>query len=310
MSGSDLFEGLKRIRAQNMRTKHLLGWVDEAGEKGLMRRLREEDDASLGLMCALCVPAEKESEVRRRLSGPFAEFKDTFGLLSKSHITDAFDPKNSAWSHASKIRTDIFGIIKEARLHVVYDACRMVVARRSFTRQQELERKLRELQSERYAFGNLDDRERLERRLIGGLARKVDLLAFSEGADNLDLFFDRMDDQIFEELKAKAAQISSLQTSIVAKGWDREKRKPACTTWTFDRSSDSTPVSFLTLMKLEVASTTDGRIFAADVVTNSLFRHLRELPSNSHLNVKAATDGWILSDCVFANPMPGPEDFV
>src|SRR5829696_1135710 len=102
--------------------------------------------------------AEKESEVRRRLSGPFAEFKDTFGLLSKSHITDAFDPKNSAWSHASKIRTDIFGIIKEARLHVVYDACRMVVARRSFTRQQELERKFRELQSERYAFGNLDDR--------------------------------------------------------------------------------------------------------------------------------------------------------
>jgi len=119
-----------------------------------------------------------------------------------------------------------------------------------------------------------------------------------------------MDDQIFEELKAKAAQISSLQTSIVAKGWDREKRKPARTTWTFDRSSDSTPVSFPTLMKLEVASTTDERIFAADVVTNSLFRHLRELPSNSHLNVKAATDGWILSDCVFANPMPGPEDFV
>jgi hypothetical protein len=60
---------------------------------------------------------------------------------------------------------------------------------------------------------------------------------------------------------------------------------------------------------IKVVGKADPLIFAADVVTNSLWRHLSRLSADADLNDVTSVEGWPLRDITFTEPRPGASSF-
>jgi hypothetical protein len=168
-------------------TKNVHAWIDETGEKGLLHRLSSNKDDDFGLVCSLCVPAEREAEFRAGLRPMFACMRNLIGGEDKVHITDAFCAGDKA-AKADAIRDNLFKFIASTQVAILYEARRLRVARHSFLMDQELQTHFRAMQDGKYAFPNQVDQDRLEVDMAVGLALKLDLFAYLGGADHLDLF--------------------------------------------------------------------------------------------------------------------------
>jgi hypothetical protein len=220
-----LFENLRLARARNAFTRGVSAWIDEAGYKGLMHRLRVEDDAKIGLMCALAAPIERIDEVRAKLRLPFAHFEDQFGKSTKAHITDAFVSRDRR-PILERVRNELFEVVSALGLPILYEAARLGIVRRTFSSEQQMQQTIRANQDARYAFPNQLDGDRVEVRLASGLIRKLDVFAYWVGADHLDVLFDRMDAAILNDINDQIETLNSPRRRVVAKGWDKEERAP------------------------------------------------------------------------------------
>lgn len=283
-------------------------YVDEAGEKGFLRNLSPDKDAAIALLAALVIPQLDSERFITAFTMPFEAFKAARPPgVGSLHITDAFTAGNEEWaSVARRVRSDIFNLIETLQIPLVYDARRLQVARRSFEFAETLKNQSRSMRRSDIKISNRPSGERLEETCMIGLLLKLDALAENCAIEKVDLFTDYMDSSItqsFESTMERARSIGNAKERVV-KGWDPKTRTKVQGTIQLSVSAkDFVDDAEETLHAqhigdLVVVGKDNPMVFAADVVVNGLYHHLRSLAVDAPLNHPSSIEGWFLKSRV------------
>jgi hypothetical protein len=282
-------------------------YVDEAGAKGFLRNLNAASDGEIALIGAIAIPRNESERFRNALTGPFERFKNArpstdYGL----HITDAFGSGDANWATvAGQSRNEIIANIRKLQMPVVFDARRLRVARESYERMQTLLGRPSNQQRSNISISTRPSAERVEETCMIGLAIKLDCLAIDFGLGQVDLMTDQLDRPISELFKAmmeRTRTVSAPDERVVA-GWDRVAKKKGEGSIRMNVVDVAgNPVEWLDskhLGDLVVLGKDDPLVFAADVVVNALYHHLKQLPLEAPLNSPSSVAGWSLADRVY-----------
>jgi hypothetical protein len=292
-----------------MSTADIIAYVDEAGEKGLIRNLTSDRDPKVALFAALLFPASRINELQTAFAPAFTRFKNEGGVrLEKLHITEAFKPGNEDLrSMAEQVRDEIFQQLKDNLVPIVYTGRRMRVLREGFSlMEQNLEfakkqaEALRAGQPKTIAVPERLSDERIEEDLAAGLTLKLDAYAMDCALKLIDLVTDEMDSPIAKKLNVRIDEMRSIsyqQTTV--KAFDLTAHKSIERKITFGVRNPPFPLDVAHLGQLIVVGKDDPLVFAADVVANALNNHLSDLKPEAPLNAPSSIEGWILSDRVW-----------
>jgi len=296
--------------------QHSKAYVDEAGAKGLLRNLNASTDDEIAVLAALVTPQGSEEHFHNVLLLPFEKFKSArpngVGTL---HITDAFIPGNEEWaSVAREVRTELFTKIRELKIPIIYDARRQRVARRSYQVATDLMEKARALRTSIISINHRPSAERIDGACMTGLALKLDALAEDQGLGVIDLITDQMDRSIaelFEEMIEETATISKTKDASVP-GWNPVERKKVFGTIRIEiKDKRGQPIQWLDTKHVGdvvVLGKDNPLVFAADVVVNALYHHLKSLSADAPLNAPSSIRGWELAECVYGVRVSAFED--
>lgn len=274
----------------------LLAYIDDSGEKGLLRNLEASKDDEIALLAAIVIPEVSVESLRQVFSPPFESFKAARPHGSeKLHITDAFASNDANWiAVAGEVREAIFSLVDNHDISVIYEARRARIARESFEREQNLATSAAQ---ERRSGIRLNDRpstELLEEDPMLGLVLKLNAFCEDRHFNTVDLFTDQMDskkEHRFKQSIEKAKSLSQPATQVV-RGWNPETQAPVLRTIQFKLHYASGKTledrNAAHLGKLEVVGKDDPFVFAADVVANALRHHLAGLPQNAPINGPAS----------------------
>lgn len=283
----------------------LPAYVDEAGARGLVRDIGAERDHEFGLMCAVLFEPEGHAKALQDFRPPFEAFRDAKPSGEKLHITDAFKPGNDAWGAVAKIvREQYIQLIQITRPMVIYAARRLRFDRASHERSEKLQSaaKAARRSSIKVVEENRPSDRRIEDGLITSLAIRLDAFAADMASQvhdvkQVDLLFDEIDiAERYEAVIQRTREVSKNITTV--KGWD-----PAQSTRVQGAISTLVDASFRIDTKfiggIHVLGKEQPLILAADIVTNYLAHHLKQLPDNAPLNAPSSIDGWGLQDRVW-----------
>jgi hypothetical protein len=306
---SDAQFALTSLGFSKMSTADIIAYVDEAGEKGLIRNLTPDRDPKVALFAALLFSGSRINELQTAFEPAFIRFKNEGGArLEKFHITEAFKPGNEDLRPmAEEVRDKIFQQLEENLIPIVYTARRIRLLREGFSLMEQ-NFKFAEKQAEALRAGRprtiaVPDRpgdERIEEDLAGGLTLKLDAYATDFGLKLIDLVTDEMDSPIAKKLNVRMEEMRSIsyqQTTV--KAFDLTARKPAPIKIIFGVKNPPFPLDVTHLGQLMVVGKDDPLVFAADVVANALNNHLSDIPSDAPLNAPSSIEGWILRDRVW-----------
>lgn len=280
----------------------LLAFADEAGARGLLRDLTPATDHEVSVLCTLPIPAEHLDTVRREFQPLFARFAAAAPAGAKLHITEAFAPGNDAWRVvAEQVRDDLFALMHQMRVISIYMARRSKVARLTFERLQSVkeEAKAQKRSKIQIVGANRPSDERIEDQLMIGLALMLDTFAEQEQRKRVDIMFDQIDAPIAARY-AKALEVTRnvSRTGKTVHGWDPDRKERVSGEIVIEAGAPF-PLDSRFLGEISVVGKNDPIVFAADVVANSLWRHLRALPDKADLNGPTSVEGWPLGDLVW-----------
>ena len=288
-------------------TADVISFVDEAGNRGYVRKLTRAHDHNVGVLCALPIPVAHVGSVREALQAAYERFCAAAPAGAKLHITDAFKPGNEAWaSVAHRVRDEIFATMLNMQLRVVYVARRSRVAR---TTHELNENAQAEARSAAAALGprthanpganRLSD-ETVDDQLMVDLSLMID--SFMETAEMRvsDFHFDQIDAPIADRYKTmieRTRHISfskrEVTTRNLATGQDESR--------TIEMRVLGDEVDATHVGNIVVVGKSDPLVFAADVVANHLWRHLKTASNDAPLNDGRALKGWVLEPITYYN---------
>jgi len=282
-------------------------YVDEAGAKGLLRKLGGSSDDKIALIAAIVVPLEDRDRFRTPFEAPLERFKAARPpKVGSLHITDAFGSGSREWAEAAEdARKEIFENIRALEIPIVYDACRLRIYRETYQRMQKLVADGSRQRRSNVITSHRASSERVEEECMIGLLLKLDALASHFGIGLVDLMTDQLDKaiaKIFNKMMARARTAGDPKERPIS-SWDRDAGKRlhgSIRTSITDMCGK--PLDWLSAKRLGdfvVLGKDDALVFAADVVVNALHHHLDSLPPDAPLNHPSSVGTWLLSDRVY-----------
>lgn len=282
-------------------------YIDEAGSKGLLRKLDPNNDGEIALIASIAVQFDRFEEFHGAFREPFERFEQARPVGGgKLHITDAFKPGNETWAViAEEVRNQIFELIEDMQIPVVYEARRLGIARKSF---QTFERALDAAYASRQSPIKMSRRpsnERIEEECMIGLVLKLDALMQDLNLGTVDLMTDQLDSQIAKLFSAmiERTQTVSQPSESTVKGFDLVKQEIVEGTIRIEVKDAlgelRTDLDARHIGELTVLGKDDPLIFAADVVANALFYHLSSLQFDEPLNHPGSIKNWVLGNRVY-----------
>ena len=209
----------------NSNPADVISFVDEAGDRGYVRKLTEADDKQVGLFCAIPVETTQVETVRNLVQPLYKQFCDAAPPGAKLHITDAFKKGNEAWGQvAREVRSRLFRLSKDIPLSVVYVARRARIARERHEVEQALQAEAEKLVAARGAKtysivgGNRPNPDTIDEQLMLDLTLTLDEFMIERGYRLTDLKFDEISSSIATEFRmqmSRPKQLTAPQTKLV-----------------------------------------------------------------------------------------------
>jgi len=295
-----------------MTVVNAVAFIDEAGEKGYVRKLDPQRDQAIGLLGALVFPEHRLDEFKATFAPPFERFKREGGAqLKKLHITEAFRPGNeNLRPMATEVRNTVFDLVRSRQVPVVYCARRMRLPREAHERLEDLKNAAKA--ARRATHIKIPDRpsaDRVEEDLMTGLALRLDEFAAAAGFAKIDLMTDDMDCPILEGLKKAVDRTRSISSSrTIVKAFDINTRQQVQGKISVSVPNPPFELDAQHLGRVEIVGKDDPLVFATDIVVNALADHLASLPSDAPLNAPSSIAGWVLGDRVWGVAVGMAED--
>lgn len=282
-------------------------YVDEAGDRGFVRNLTPADDHKFGLMAALVFTDGMHAEAIKLFTPGFEDFREAAPPGAKLHITDAFKPGNEEWAKvASRVREDFLQIILAKRPMVIYGARRFKLSRLMHEGGESRKKDAQEARRSRIKLigENRASDWRIEDDLIQSLTLRIDglgeLATQAYDLDQIDLLFDETDAEVarrYETVIERTRNVSHSMKKVP--GWDPDNEKRVEGTIEFKVEGAPFRVDTEFLGDLHVVGKAHPLVLAADIVTNSLHHHLRQLPPDAPLHAPSSIAGWRLAERVW-----------
>jgi len=292
----------------------LPAYIDEAEARGLVRDLMPTRDHEFGLMCAVVFEPDGHAKAVQDFTPPFEEFRKAMPAGAKLHITDAFRPGNESWREvAESVRREYLRLIQTTRPMVIYAARRLRLARAAHERTEDLQKDAKAARRSpvKVVGENRPSDARIEDDLITSLALRLD--AFAEDmagqvhdVKQVDLLFDEID--IAERYEATIQRTREVSNNITTvKGWDPTQSARVEGTISFKVNAPFR-IDTRFIGGIHVVGKSHPLVLAADIVTNHLAHHLRQLSAESPLNAPSSVEGWVLRDRVWGVMEQASED--
>ncbi len=292
----------------------VIAYVDEAGEKGLSRRLTPGRDDGIGLFCSLAFPIERLDEMKARFVPGHARFLAAMPPGAKPHIADAFKVGNETWAAvAREVRAEFFALVRELELPVVYEARRLRVDRKTHEMNQSWLEQIKAARRSRIRVADQPSAKRVEESLMLGLALKLDCLCEDMGRRRVDVLFDETDlADIYREAMERPKNLSGGR-EYTFKGYDTDAGKPVerKAKITLQVNGGTFPLDAVRLGEISVVGKSDPLVLATDIVANALLHHLKKMvPPAGYLNRPESVAGWVLEDRVYGVREDAIEDVI
>ena len=239
--------------------------------------------------------------LQERLEPVFERFRVACkGKIPKLHVTDAF-ASNELRPVAKAVRDEIFSVIQDSSAVIVYDALRLALLRRRHATNESLKSDaLAARRNTSIQFSKNPSTERVEHELMQGLALKLDALAEDRDWSRLDLYIDHVDAEIQRCLEQSMATVRSVADhDQVIKAYDRNAGQPVEEVVRVKVMGDARELNVTRIGQLTVDDQVTPLLFAADVILNSLSRHLDALSPDAPLNAPSSIEGWQLAKLVY-----------
>lgn len=292
----------------------LLAYIDEAGERGLVRDLTPTRDSEFGLMCALVFEPGKHERAIKAFTPGFNAFRDAKPPHAKLHLTDAFAAGNEAWRPAAeKVREDFLSLFLIERPTIVYTARRCRLSRLAHEQQERISSNKPIRRSNISTNGeNRPSDWRIEDDLIQCLALRLDDLAESKTQDGavteVNLLFDETNEAVAKRYEAMIDQTKAISHSNKnVHGWDRNAQKKVTGTVKFTIDADFR-LDTRYLGGVHIAGKHHPLVLATDIAANHLHHHLSQLASDAPLNAPKSVAGWRLGELVTGTREHATED--
>lgn len=294
-------------------TRVARAYIDEAGDKGLLRKLSADRDGAIALVVSIVVPDDTFEDATDAFVRPFEEFKAARPPgAGQLHLTDAFATDESGiekyphWARvAEEVRSAIFNHLLRLRLPIIYDARRLGVARSTYEMNQRLISSAKSLQRSDVRVSDRASAERIDESVMTGLALKLDAYAEDNNIARVDLYTDQLDVPIAELFERTLDEIRTLSQPSVThvKGWNTRSKEPVegGVHVSFRDASGQSLIGFDAqfLGGLVVVGKDDAMVFASDVVANGLYYHFRQLDPRARLNHPDSVASWALRELVY-----------
>ena len=268
-------------------------FIDEAGEKGLVRNVQTHRDALIGLMCGLLVLEESECLLRSAFKPHFDKFCAAAPEGAKIHITDTFLPGNEAWAEvACEVRAEGLSLLEQGNYTIIYDARRLNVVRESYEIIEQSVEAASQNRCSNVRIPERSDSERVDEQLVQGLILKLDAYAQDHNLDSIDLRFDEIDTSLRKNYEGVLRETQSIEaTRRQVKGWNLEEKKRIQGEIAIQiKAPFSLDVKHIG--NLDVAGKKDSLVLLADIVTNGLYHHLCSLGPKDPLNAPSSIAEW------------------
>lgn len=195
---------------------------------------------------------------------------------------------------------------------VIYAARRLRLARAAHERRENLQNEAKaSRQSPVEIVGkNRPSDARIEDDLIISLALRLDAFAENAGqvhdVKQVDLLFDEID--IAERYEATIQRTREVSKNITTvKGWDPTQSARVEGTIAFKVEAPFR-VDTKFIGGVHVMGKAHPLVLAADIVTNHLAHHLKQLPADTPLNAPSSIEGWVLQERVWGVMDEASED--
>lgn len=290
--------------AQETRLK---AYVDEAGPRSFHRNLVPQDDGNFSLIVAVSFDLDEHDEAVRRLQPEFDKFVAAAPPGAKLHITDAFKPGNEAWGKvATEVRQRYYEIMMELRPVVIYGARRFRLARAEHDSMSQL--KASGFAAKRWSVSivgaNRPSEERVEDDAFTSLILRIDefgtMAADHYSNPKVDLLFDETNKSEADRFDAIIRSTETLSKTVeTVKGFDTARKKRVEGTISISvGKGDEFQIDITHLGSITVVGKNHPLVFAADIVANSLNRHLLSLAPNAPLHAPSSIERWVLAQLV------------
>lgn len=286
-------------------------YVDEAGEKGLVRRVTDGRDTTFGVMCAVLIMDSVLEDIRTEFQPYYAKFKEAAPEGSKIHITDAFASENKEWAKiAEQVREAAFKILDRDGCVILYDARRLKVIRESFEAEEELVNAARQSQCSDVRVYERSESQRIDDQLVEGLILKVDAYAEDHEVAQIDILFDEIDPSVEQGYQQVLGETKALEyREYQVKGWDLKKKKQVSGKITMKVDAPF-PLDLKHIGSMKVVGKLDPLVLLADIVTNTLNHHLSSLAPSMPLNAPSSVCAWRLKHMVWGVRDGAIEDLI
>ncbi len=256
-------------------------------------------------MCALVFEPDGHDKAVQTFTPGFEEFCRAMPANAKPHFTDAFAPGHEPWGKvAKKVREEFIDHLNTVRPMVVYSARRLRLAREAHARDQTMieAAKAARRSAIKITGEKRPNDARIEDDLVICLSLRLDafagdMVAQVHDVKQIDLLFDEIDiAERYEALIQRTREISKTVTKV--SGWDPTQSKRVAATMQFAAEA---PFRLDTkfIGGIHVVGKAHPLILAADMVTNYLAHHLKQLPTDAPLNAPSSIASWALRDRVW-----------
>jgi hypothetical protein len=146
--------------------------------------------------------------------------------------------------------------------------------------------------------------------LIEGLVLKLDAFATDFSLERIDLWFDQIDDPIAEHYGEVIARLRTLSANERrVKGWDLDAKAPV--EGSIAMAVDAPfELDVTRIGEVKVVGKSDPLVLVADMIANSLHRHLTAHPTDAALNAPSSIEGWMLASRVYGVRERALEDLI
>lgn len=306
-AGRQLARSDRRDSNSKMQNKaaDVIAFTDEAGQRGYVRGLRAPSDHLISLMCSLLIPIEHVEHVRRILTPGFDKFCAAAPAGAKLHITEAFKPGNEKWrAVAEEVRAGQFDIMRDNGIFLTFAARRFKVAREMFELLEKLKADAKAHQRSDYVVegSNRPSSDQIDDDVMINLALMVDEFVETRGRQLADIYFDEIDESVANRYRKAISRTQNIERSgKIVKARNRVTGQRSAGKIEVNVES-SINLNARHLGEVKIIGKNDPLVFATDVVTNSLWRHLDNLPPGTPLNERASVAGWEIPELTWVAP--------
>ena len=256
-------------------------YFDEAGEKGFLEG--EFSNEAFGLVAGIALPKRNVSQMNEDLQRIFSGLN--CDNVEKIHATEIF--KDGANQEIKEIFFEYLTQTQEWLL--VYEA----MYPKGYI--QSPKPVIPHSENTRYKTSQNKKRERLYNHLLEGLIVKLYEICKIENSTNLLMVTDRIDQKLLKEALSQLEYLKQEEHKTTKSAFDTQQNKVVFRTLTSKISGFD--VSVRNIDTIEIEETPSYLTLAADILTNSLYRHLTfKIGQNGpiRLHSESATEGFRL----------------